>query len=227
VQQATVRPLLRPPSIEKKQNTKSRQPPNCATSAITTPSLTFRFSSHLFFLLHRRHFLFHHSQSQHVSNPRQKQPNHVVLVLQPPHKNILPDLLPPLHPPLGRIRRRHRRRHPRLPRPPQLLHRKRPPLPALAASRPAGPRARPAARLRAVQRQGVWRAGHGGCAQQRDVAGGWWWWWWAEQPVGQWSGGRGPAAAGADEFEGGEDDGCWCWCWCWDGCWEGEGGGSC
>jgi len=74
-------------------------------------------------------------------------PNHhknVLLPLQPPHNNHRPLQHPPPHPPQQRRRRRHRRRQPHLPRPPRLLHRESPPLPALATRRPQRP-PRPAA----------------------------------------------------------------------------------
>jgi hypothetical protein len=70
------------------------------------------------------------------SKPQQPSRQNVLLPLLPPHKHHRPLQHPPPHPPLQRRRRRHRRRLAHLPRPARLLHRKSPPFPALAASRP-------------------------------------------------------------------------------------------
>ncbi len=84
--------------------------------------------------------------STHNYQPKNVLPRHPQL---PPHLHHLPLRLPPPQPHLHHRRRlQHRRplRLARLPRPPCLLHRKRPPLPRLARHRPARRRPRPAER---------------------------------------------------------------------------------
>lgn len=84
--------------------------------------------------------------SSRTSFPKHVIPRHPQL---PPHIHNLPLRLPPPQPHLHLRRRlQHHRpgRLPRLPRPPRLLHRKRPPLPRLARHRSPRRRSRPAER---------------------------------------------------------------------------------